>query len=98
VKADRVMYTRIAKAVSVEVYLQDEPMVKEVALAENASAHGVRNPSLLGGAQRQDSLATEPSDLGRAAAYSLATRNKCDRKPDSIPFVGGSKKLAAFIA
>jgi hypothetical protein len=33
---------RFAKAVRVEVCLQDEPMLKEVALAENVSAHGVR--------------------------------------------------------
>jgi hypothetical protein len=33
---------RIAKTVSVEVCLQDEAMLREVALAENVSAHGVR--------------------------------------------------------
>ena len=43
------------------------------------------NPSLVEEAQKQDSLATEPSDLGCAAADCLATCKKCGMKSRSIP-------------
>ncbi len=54
------------------------------------------NPSLVGEAQKRDTVATQPSDLGRVATDSLAICKKSAKEPDSIPFGGGSKKLVAF--
>src|SRR5260370_15434164 len=56
------------------------------------------NPSLVEEAQKQDSLATEPSDVGCPAADCLATCKKFGMKSSPLPFGGGSKKSLAVSA
>ncbi len=51
------------------------------------------NPSLVGEAQKQDTVATQPSDLGRVATDSLAICKKSAKEPDSIPF-GGEQEIS----